>query len=179
MDEKEIIKEVKKGNSEAFGQLIDLYKKLVFSFAYYHVKNRADAEDITQEVFWRVFSYINKFDEKRKFFSWLYTIEMNILATFLKKRMKQKKAYADQDFLENIVFDEKDRMSAEDKIVLFEAIDKLSTMEKSLIYMKYNEDYSIKEIAESFKLSEQNVKVKLFRTKGKLYKILGKENIVC
>ena len=178
MVESEIIKQAKRGNSEAFGKLIDSYKKLVFSFAYYHVKNRADAEDITQEVFWRVFSYINKFDEKRKFFSWLYAIEMNILATFFKKRIKHKKADVDEDFLENIVFDEKDHLSLEDKIILFEAIDKLSSLEKSLIYMKYNEDCSIKEIAESVNLSEDNVKVKLFRTKGKLYQILGKETML-
>ncbi|MGA2142056.1 MAG: sigma-70 family RNA polymerase sigma factor [Brevinematales bacterium] len=178
MEEREIIREAKRGNSEAFGQLIDLYKKLVFSFAYYHLRNRADAEDITQEVFWRVFSYISKFDEKRKFFSWLYAIEMNILATFIKKKMKHKKAYVDQDFLENIVFDEKDHMSPEDRIVLFDAIGKLSAVEQSLIYMKYNEDCSIKEIAETFNLTEENVKVKLFRTKGKLGRILGKETII-
>jgi DNA-directed RNA polymerase specialized sigma24 family protein len=44
--------------------------------------------------------------------------------------------------------------------------------------MKYNEDCSIREIAETFNLTEDNVKVKLFRIKGKLYGILCKESMI-
>jgi RNA polymerase sigma-70 factor (ECF subfamily) len=178
MDEKEIIRLAKQGDRGAFGKLIDRYKKLVYSFAFYHLKNRADAEDISQEVFWRVFSYLSKYDEKRKFFSWIYAIEMNILASYMRKKMKHRKVCINDDFLQNVEFDEKDNMSMEDRILLFQAIDGLNSMEKSLIFMKYNEDCSIREIAESFNISEENVKVRLFRTKEKLGRILGKEALL-
>ncbi len=178
MDERQIISLAKEGNREAFGSLIDRYKRLVYSFAFYHTKNKADAEDVAQEVFWRVFSYLNKFDEKRKFFSWVYAIEMNVIMSFKRKNMKHKKVCIDEEFLQNVKFDEKDHLSTEDRIMLFQAIDGLNSIDKSLIYMKYNENCSIREIAESLRLSEDNVKVRLFRAKEKLGRTLGKEALL-
>ncbi len=178
MDEKELIGLVKKGDFEAFSELVELYNRKIFSFAYYHLRNRADAEDITQEVFWRVFTYIKKFDEKRKFFSWLYTIEMNLIMTFLRKKKKYSKVGIDEEFVQNIAFDKKDHIRTEEKVVLFEAIEQLNEPDKSLVFLKYNEDWSIKEIAETFQLSEENVKIRLFRAKEKLSGLLGKEALI-
>jgi len=175
MDEKELIRKAKNGDFEAFKKLVSCYNKQCFSFAYYHLKNRADAEDFVQEVFYRVFLYLKRYDEKRKFFSWLYAIERNVLMTFFKKK-KKKQLEVEEVFVENIVFyDEK--LNIEDRVALFKAIENLNEMEKDLIFLKYNEDLSIKDIAEAFHLSEENVKVKLFRAKERLLNLLKERRV--
>jgi RNA polymerase sigma factor (sigma-70 family) len=73
----------------------------------------------------------------------------------------------------SISFNDNSLLSTEDKIVLFNAIEKLEEDEKNLLFLKYMEDLSIKEISETFELSEENVKVKIFRAKEKLHKIIG------
>ncbi|MGC8765335.1 MAG: RNA polymerase sigma factor [Brevinematia bacterium] len=173
MDEKELLILAKKGDLKAFEKLISIYSRHCFSFGYYHLKNRSDAEDFVQEVFYKLFLYIKSYNENKKFFSWFYEIEKNVLKDFFKKRNKRKEEI-DEKFFENVVFYD-NHIGIEDKISLFKAIESLNEDEKDLIFMKYNEDLSIKEIAEILKLSEENVKVRLFRAKQKLLSLLGKE----
>lgn len=173
MDEKDLISRAKRGDFGAFKELVSLYSGHCFSFGYYHLKNRADAEDFVQEVFYRVFLYLKRFDEKRKFFSWLYAIEENVLRAFFKKK-KERQVEVEESFAENVVFyDEK--LSTEDKIALFKAIESLSEVEKNLVFLRYNEDLSIKDIAEALNLTEENVKVRLFRVKKKLLNLLKED----
>jgi RNA polymerase sigma factor (sigma-70 family) len=172
MQENDIISKAQQGDLRAFEELVTLYKRRVFAFAYYYLKNKADAEDVSQEVFWRVFNYIKKFDTDKKFFSWIYAIEMNVIKGSFKNK-KNKIVEVSEDFFEQISFNDNSLLSTEDKIVLFNAIDKLEDDEKNLLFLKYMEDLSIKEIADAFELSEDNIKVKIFRAKEKLQKIIG------
>jgi RNA polymerase sigma-70 factor, ECF subfamily len=171
MQENEIISKAQEGDLRAFEELVTLYKRRVFAFAYYYLRNKADAEDVSQEVFWRVFNYIKKFDAEKKFFSWIYAIEMNVIKGSYKSK-NNRTVDINEDYFEQISFNDNGLLSMEDKIVLFNAIEKLEEDEKNLLLLKYMEDLSIKEIADAFTLTEENVKVKIFRAKEKVHKII-------
>ena len=176
-NERDCIEKAQKGDLKAFEELVKHYQKQAFSFAYVRLRNRHDAEDIVQEVFWKVFVNLKRFDPARKFASWLFTIEMNAMMTFFRSRKKTVSIDQDDDFMENIRIEKESSISPEDKIVLFDAINSLNELDKNLILMKYHDDLSIKEIAEILKISEENVKVRIFRAKDKLSDFLKKEVI--
>jgi len=172
MEDTEIVSRAQKGDFKAFEELVELYQKRVFSFAIYHVKNKADAEDVSQEVFWRIFNYIKKYDSSRKFFSWVYAIELNVIKSFFRKKKKHF-LVLNEDILNLIVFHDDGLLSSDDKITLFKALDKIDIEERNILFYKYIDDLSIKEIAEIYRISEENVKVRIFRAKEKIQKILG------
>ncbi len=175
MEEFDLVSKAQKGDFQAFEELVLIYKKRVFSFAYYHVRNKADAEDISQEVFWRLFNYIKKYDVKRKFFSWIYAIEMNVIKSFFQKN-KNRTVELTENFINSIIFNDNSLLSVDDKLFLFKAMEEISEDEKNILFLKYMDDLSIKEISETLEITEENVKVRIYRAKEKLQKIIGGQN---
>ena len=74
MNENEVIRSLKAGNTDALKNLIDKYQDYVYSIGYQIVKNVEIAEEITQDVFIKVFQKIDSFEERSKFSTWLFTI---------------------------------------------------------------------------------------------------------
>ena len=74
-----------KGDRQALDLLIKRYLTPIFNYALSFVKDRAAAEDLTQEVFVKVWKKIRKFDNRYKFKSWLYVIAKNTALDYLKK----------------------------------------------------------------------------------------------
>ncbi|OHD55053.1 MAG: hypothetical protein A2Y33_14705 [Spirochaetes bacterium GWF1_51_8] len=168
-DEKEIIRRAKEGSLVDFEKLLSLYKKRVFGVIYLHLRNRADAEDLFQEVFYRVFRGLKSYDPGRSFFTWIYTVTLNAVRTYLAKK-KARNIETSIEFFEDAVFQDTESFSAEDKIMLFKALDALPLEERQLIFLRYMQGIGLSEIAEMTGLSEDNVKVKLHRIRKKLEK---------
>ncbi len=177
MEKRELIKEANKGNLKAFEVLVSFYEKKIFSAAFYYTKNKADAEDITQEVFWKVFTQLSKFDEERKFFTWIYMIFLNTLNTFFKKNKRHKKIELNEDFIDSIVINPSFEIDSVEKINLLRAMEKLDELEQTIFLLRYNHGFSIKEVAEILGLTEENVKVRIFRGKEKLLNLLEEDNL--
>ena len=75
-----------KGDAESFRLLVDRYKNALFSASYRLIRNKDDAEDLVQEAFIKAYEHLAGFDQKRSFFTWLYTICINLTINKLKKR---------------------------------------------------------------------------------------------
>lgn len=84
--EKALIEGVLSGDEKLFETLVARYGKLVFSTALRLTRDEGDAEDIAQEVFWRVHRKISTFDTSRPFIPWLYKITLNAAYTHLKRK---------------------------------------------------------------------------------------------
>ncbi len=76
--EKRLTQRAKRGDREAFAELIEIYKDKIFQLAYRMVGNREDAEDIAQETFLRVYANLHAYDESYKFSTWIYRIATNL-----------------------------------------------------------------------------------------------------
>jgi len=86
---------VSQGNETAFRQLFEMFKDRVFSTAYAYTENRADAEEIVQEVFLRIWKNREKLPQIETFPAWLYTITRNRCLSALKKKALEEQRHKD------------------------------------------------------------------------------------
>ena len=86
--EDEIIRQAKEGHASAFEQLYRRYSKRVYHLCLRMVKNEAEAEDLTQEAFLRVFRKIHTFQGKSAFSTWLHRVSVNTVLMSLRKKKR-------------------------------------------------------------------------------------------
>lgn len=159
-----------------FEELYDRYVDKVYRKCLSFVKNEAHAEDFTHDIFLRVVLKIGSFKEHSKFSTWLYSITYNYCMDQVRQSKKQAEIALDENFdLEDDNYDlELADMQTQG---LKKALQKIDADERAILLMKYQDDFSIKEISDTLKITESAVKMRLMRTKEKLKKIY-KENII-
>lgn len=174
-DEKLVAKYLK-GDEKSLEILIKRYLKPVYSFVYKRVNNFQEAEDITQEVFVKMWKNIRKFKKEKNFRTWIFTIAKNTTIDFLRKSKIASATKINNTFLEKLAssfnllefFEKKD---AANKISL--ALEKLSTECRTIFSLRYNEYLTFREIAEILKQPLNTVKSRHRRLLIQLKKLLS------
>ncbi len=82
----ELVRLCLSGNEVAFRELVARYEKQVYSLAFRMVRQREDAEDLTQETFVRMFKALDRYDQARPFPAWLFTIAARLSIDHLRRR---------------------------------------------------------------------------------------------
>ncbi|WP_298263106.1 sigma-70 family RNA polymerase sigma factor [uncultured Lutibacter sp.] len=170
------INETLNGNVNAYAFLVEKYKHMVFTLSLRIVKNREEAEEISQDVFVKTYTNLKSFKGDSKFSTWIYKIAYYASLDVLKK---QKRTI----YPENIdIFNESDVESVshglnflelqDRKKIINTALLKLSEEERTIVTLFYYEEVSVKEISKIVNLSADNVKIKLYRVRKKLVSIL-------
>jgi RNA polymerase sigma factor (sigma-70 family) len=167
------IDKVLSGDTAAFAELVNRHKDMVFTITNRVLKSREDAEEIAQDVFLKVFQSLEKFKRESKFSTWVYRIAFNTAVSKVRKK-KMEVLAIDENLIENYTFDEiiddTGELSLDDKKKYYEiALKKISEEDNLILTMFYLEEQSIDDISEITGLSVSNVKVKLHRTRKKLY----------
>ncbi len=162
---------IKAGDYSAFSHIVSAYQKMVFNVILRIVNHREDAEDITQEVFVKVFKSLDNFKEESEFSTWLYRIAYNTTLSELRKKKMSISAF--EDHLSNIedenIHEEIDDISTEERIQYLEqAIKMLNSEDALIISMFYMNEQSIEQISIITGLTITNIKVKLHRIRKKL-----------
>ena len=174
---KEIIISAKNGDSEAFGSLYESCRNAGLSIAKQYVKNDTDAEDMYQDAFLKAMENIDRFDENREFGPWLNTIIANTCKDFLgKKRPMNFTDMSDEEneFVDKIessdvsslpesVYVRKEMLQIVDGIV-----ETLPNEQKEATVLFYFKDFSVKQVAEYQKVSEDTVKSRLNYSRKKV-----------
>ena len=167
------IKRVLSGDSRAFSCLIDRHKAMVFTISLRITGQREEAEEVSQDVFLKMYQALHTFKGSSKFSTWLYSIAYNMAVSRVRKSRPDYIPLSDVEFKmsdgydETMVFnDESD--DHQRRVALSRALDHLKQDELLLINMYYTQEMSIEQISEITKLSSSNVKVKLFRIRQKL-----------
>jgi RNA polymerase sigma factor (sigma-70 family) len=155
-----------------FEQLYERYADKVYRRCFSFVKDGAKAEDFTHDIFIKLIVKLGTFKEDARFSTWLYSITYNYCMDQLRVAKKRGEIYSDEE-LEmadsvdlHSVFDEADIEVKR----LNRAMDYLSADEKSILMMKYQDDLSIRDIADIFRVTESAVKMRLLRSREKLRK---------
>lgn len=168
MEDIEYLHQVRSGNIGAFAVIVGRYKDAVFNIVYKIIGDRQYAEDITQDVFIKVFQSLDKFKEKSKFSTWLYSVTYNTTISAIRKMKNKPLSFKDNqpnDGDSEFAY-ELDEVSKEEKLQCLEKVLRQLPAEDSLlITLYYMEDQSIASIAEITGLSQSNVKIKLYRTR--------------
>ncbi|MDR1369730.1 MAG: sigma-70 family RNA polymerase sigma factor [Dysgonamonadaceae bacterium] len=162
---------IKAGDSSAFSHIVSAYQKMVFNIILRIVSHREDAEDITQEVFVKVFRSLSNFKEESEFSTWLYRIAYNTTLSELRKKKMMVFSFEDNfsDSGDEDIHDETGDISTEERIQYLEQSIKMLNSEDALIItLFYMNDQTIEQISSITKLTAANVKVKLYRIRKKL-----------
>ena len=175
-DEREIIKKCQSGDAHAFEQLFYRYQEKVYNVAYRMMGNQQDAEDMTQEVFFRVYQKLSSFKFSSAFSTWLYRITANLCLDEINRRKKQPAEESfSQDDLDSFCSD----LNPEDKVIaneeqalLWEAINSLKPEYRIIIILRDLEGLSYKELKQALKCSMGRVKSRLHDARRKLKSIL-------
>ncbi|MCX6793066.1 MAG: RNA polymerase sigma factor [Candidatus Falkowbacteria bacterium] len=159
-DEKLIIL-AKKGDEQAFSALVQRYLSLVYNFSFRYVKSSVEAEDITQEVFIKVWKNLKKFDESKNFSPWLYKITKNTSLDWLKKKTDKPFAALGEFFADNL----SDNNELEKEIIksglqeeLQQATESLSPISANIFSLYTKDQLTFLEIANKTKISINTVK---------------------
>ncbi|MBQ0735674.1 RNA polymerase sigma factor [Aquimarina celericrescens] len=170
------INQVLEGRVNAFSVLVERYQSLVYTVVYRMMKNKEQAEEVAQDCFIKAYQSLNKYRGEAKFSTWLYTIAYRKSLDTIKASRRIMTSELIEEINEGeieLVTDALSYLEAKErKEIISDSIMKLSEDEAAIVTLYYFDEKSIKEIAEIVGLTADNVKIKLYRSRKKLYSIL-------
>lgn len=175
--EKEILKKIKNGNNEAFGELYDFYAPRVYRFVRLKVDSQETAQDLTSEAFLKIWQYLQEQRKIReRFQALLYKIARNLVIDFY--RSKSIREILIEDNLEE--FSEVEDKETSDKLVIRQeemvevkkALIQVHSNYQDVIVWYYLDELTIPEIAEILEKNEGTVRVLIHRAVKSLRNVM-------
>jgi len=180
MDQKtdaEIVARVLMGDKQAYVLLIEAYKGPVFNLAFRMTGSAQDAEDLTQETFIRAYQKLHKFDQQKKFFTWLYTIGINLIRNHLQKKARDISSPAAVQF-----FSESHTQRHEGREAALHSEDSLKRLDENMrrlpvdmreaLILKFHQDLTFEEVAAITGDSLSAVKMRVYRGLEQLKRLM-------
>lgn len=164
-------------------ELEDVYREYfspVYNYVFYRLLHREEAEDLVSQVFLKVASALPRYDpSKASVKTWIFRITDNALIDLYRKRKPSLSIDDENNGLENTLsvdFDSQyDSILSPRRKAVYRALTTLSERDRSLVYMKYFEDCTNREIARRLNMSEGTVGSILSRARDKLRGVLEDE----
>lgn len=171
---KELIKKAKKGDKQAFEQIIDYYQNTLYKIARTRLNSIEDIEDAIQETIISAYKSIHKLYNISKIKSWLITILINQCNYIYKQ--KQKNDTISFDLIEG-----KNQIDTSSQIhsnIEFESLMKtLNNNERTILFLYYSEKYRTKEIGKILNINDSTIRSTISRAKKKIEKKLKEESM--
>ena len=172
-DDRTLVERFRRGDREAFGELVVRYQGPVYNAAFWVVRREEDARDICQTAFLKAAERIDDYDPGYKFFSWLYRIALNEALNLVRSRGRE-------DALDESVELESDAAGPEQQFAeaqrarrLRDALMKLSANDRIVVTLRHFSECSYSDIAEILGIEEKTVKSRLFEARQRLRALLG------
>ena len=175
MTDEQLVEKIKK-DPEVFGEIIERYQKKLERYIFYLIGQKNEVEDLTQEVFIKVYINLNGFNIKKKFSSWIFRIAHNLSVNYLKK--KKKVFHLNEEIKISDEKDiEEDFVKKELKKILEKCLKSLPLNYKEVVILYYFENLSYDEISDSLKIPPGTVAIRLSRAKRYLKTLCQKQKI--
>lgn len=177
-DEQLVRKIVKSNNVMLFEIIYDRYARIIYNKCNSFSKSKAEAEDLTQDVFLLLFVKLSSFQGRSKFSSWLYAFTYNFCVNYV-NRNKGRKISDRSDSISETPERLPDYLD-EDGIFemrstnLKRALENIAPEDKTILLLKYQDDVSIKELTQLMQISESAVKMRLKRAKSRILETYNK-----
>jgi RNA polymerase sigma-70 factor (ECF subfamily) len=156
--DKQLISAYLKGEEKSLEILIGRYLKPIYSFTSRYVGSTQDAEDITQDTFVKVWRSLEKFNPEKNFKTWIFSIAKNTCIDFLRKKKtipfsRFEKENGENSLLETIA----DSLPLPSELLerkgmgeaLTKALESLSPQYRMVLFLRYNDHFTFREIAET------------------------------
>lgn len=172
------VRRILAGDTEAFEVLVVKYQRTIFNAAYRFVGDAHEAEDLTQEIFVKIYSNLSSFAGRSRFFTWLYAIALNHLRSRRKPITRFLRSVTELFTFEGLV----DRGASLDEKVeqretmraLEQTITELPEIYREAVIMRDVNQLSYKEISEMLDLNIESVKTRIHRGRAMLSRSLRK-----
>jgi RNA polymerase sigma-70 factor, ECF subfamily len=169
--DREIVERVRRGDRDAFGELVQRYQGRLFGLVLMMVRRRDAAEDVAQEAFVRAFTHLGQFDRSRPFYPWLATIAVRLAQNWLRHQARSsvRDGGSLHDWEEPIApAAAAELLADEQRRQLWEAVATLSSGERTVVMLYYRDEMPVGDIAHVLGVTSGTVKTLLFRARRHL-----------
>ena len=160
-----LIRSAQDGDEHAMSELITMHKGLVFTVIFRMVNDYDISQDLTQETFIKVCLNIRKVKNAKHFRAWICIIARNVARDYF-RRAKRSRTVSLEEIGEPI--GQSGLELTRRNMIIQDALGRLAERDRMLLTLAYYQGFSLAEVAEIMKLSEQNVKVCLHRARKRL-----------
>lgn len=175
-DDFPIVRRVRSGDVEAFEILVRRYERPVYNAVRRIVRNREDARDLAQIAFVKAYREIRTFDERHRFFSWLYRIAVHEALNHVRRSGRTEPIVGDRT---SGVPGPHDDLSARERSRLVEAaVMRLTPEHRAVILLRHFGDCSYQQIAEALAIPEKTVRSRLFEARRALRSTLASMGVL-
>ena len=172
-----VLRKAQRGDERAFSLIVRAYEIPVFNYVLRLVGDRALAEDLTQEVFIRVFQGLPKFSLRSKFTTWLFQVTKNRVLDELRASERRPRALVALDDAPPLEVLDAPVEQAETIQALWTAVDELNTDLKMALLLRDVVGLSYNEIADSLDTTLATVKWRIFKAREEVQLSLAREGI--
>lgn len=172
---KKLVAEIKRGNKLAFTELVNRYRSQVASLAYKMVNDYDEAADISQIVFVKMSKNIWRYDENKRFYTWLYRITINAAIDYIRKHKRHRHEPLDnfRETIENLQADPEFSFRRQQiSNFINEAAKSLNEKQRSAFILRDVEGCKIDDVANIMNMPEATVRWYLHRARTKVRKEL-------
>ncbi len=171
-----LIERATRGEAAAFARLYDLHLARVYRYVYYHLGNRADAEDLTQQVFLQAWRAIRSYRQgESPFIAWLLTVAHNVVVSFRRRHKEVVPLELAPQVAARWADPEAEALAGFTRTAVRRAILQLRPEQQQVIAMRFLEHFDYAEIAATLGKSEGNVRVIQHRALAELRRRLRRE----
>jgi RNA polymerase sigma-70 factor (ECF subfamily) len=172
-----VLRKAQRGDERAFSLIVRAYEVPVFNYVMRLVGDRALAEDLTQEVFIRVFQGLPKFSLRSKFTTWLFQVTKNRVLDELRASERRPRSLVAIDDAPPLEVVDAPVEQVETIAALWVAVDELSTDLKMALLLRDVVGLSYNEIADSLDTTLATVKWRIFKAREEVQLALAREGI--
>jgi len=158
-------------NDLLFGELYERFSHFVYNKCYGFTKTKDEAKDLAQDVFVKLYQKLSSYKGKSKFSTWMYSFTYNMCVDYVNKNVL-KTVNADDLDLENFnhlqIETEDYSLFQLREDLLKQALEIITPEDKMILLLKYQDDFSIKDIMLILDITESAVKMRLKRAKARI-----------
>jgi RNA polymerase sigma-70 factor, ECF subfamily len=180
----EVIERARSGDSAAFNQVVQAYRKRILGTIARLIGRPEDVEDVGQEVFLRLYDSLDQLRTAEVFEPWLYRLTVNAAYDYLRRqRRRQESRMSDLTEQQVMLADaaaggkrnEEDRRRTKVRELVQSLLGKVSEEDRILLMLKEVEGLSLKELEKVYRVNENALKVRLFRARQRVLKAFEAE----
>ena len=168
----ELTRRSQAGDTEAFGELVSKYSTKIFTMVYCILGDENDAWDLAQEGFLKAWRSIHRFEARSSFYTWLYSITMNLTIDSLRRKGRRQEVELDDAMPSFLPGPRVNCERAEIREQVNAALAQLSPEHRAVVVLKEIEDMQYREIAEVLNVSMGTVMSRLFYGRKRLQSML-------
>ena len=170
--DRDIVRAVRRGDREAFGQLVRAYQGRLFGLVLMMVRQPAGAEEVTQDSFVRACTHLEYYDDSRPFYPWLASIAVRLAQNWLRRHGREMRREgtalesapepgAPAGALTALIADERSR-------ALWQSVAALPSAERTALILYYRDEMPVGDIARALGVTTGTIKTLLFRARRHL-----------